>query len=344
MPINKQALIRYKTIDQCLQNRFRKWQLEDLVEACSDALYEYEGVTKGVSLRTVQLDIQTMRSEKLGYNAPIVVVDKKYYTYSDKNYSITNIPLTGQDLGTLTEVVEVLQQFKGFGYMKELTGMISRLEDKVQRSKSSGKSFIRLETNDLLKGLEYIDPIHKAIQKQQILLIRYQSFTARQPNTWQFHPYLLKEYRNRWFLLGADNGKRLMNLALDRIQDIKVLAETYRPEEKLVDTDTFFDDLIGVTRNIGQRPSRVVLWVAQKHAPYVLTKPIHSSQRVLREQENGILISIEVVLNFELEREILGFGEEVKVLSPRRLQTRILHRLNKSLEMYSRQVEKDYVE
>lgn len=77
MSINKNALIRYKTIDACLQNRFRKWTLDMLVEACSDALYEYEGIDKGVSIRTVQMDIQIMRSEKLGYNAPIIVVDKK---------------------------------------------------------------------------------------------------------------------------------------------------------------------------------------------------------------------------------------------------------------------------
>ena len=128
MPINKLALIRYKTIDNCLQNRFRKWTLDDLVEACSRTLEEFEGIRHGVSKRTVQLDIQNMRSEKLGYNAPIIVTDKKYYSYEDKNYSITNIPLTSQDLGTLTEVVEVLRQFKGFSYFEELTGMVNRLE------------------------------------------------------------------------------------------------------------------------------------------------------------------------------------------------------------------------
>src|SRR3954469_218636 len=89
MSINKLALIRYKTIDNCLQNRFRKWTLNDLIEACAEALNEYEGISKGISVRTIQLDIQTMRSEKLGYNAPIIVTDKKYYSYEDKNYSIT---------------------------------------------------------------------------------------------------------------------------------------------------------------------------------------------------------------------------------------------------------------
>ena len=98
MAQNKNALIRYKTIDKCLQNHYKKWTLEDLINACSDALYEYEGREVNVSRRTTQLDIQLMRSDKLGYNAPIVVYDKKYYKYQDENYSITDIPLNNRRL------------------------------------------------------------------------------------------------------------------------------------------------------------------------------------------------------------------------------------------------------
>ena len=60
MPVNRNALIRYKTIDNCLRNPYRRWTLEDLVDACSDALYEYEGIDKGISKRAVQMDIQMM--------------------------------------------------------------------------------------------------------------------------------------------------------------------------------------------------------------------------------------------------------------------------------------------
>ena len=110
MPANRNALIRYKTIDNCLRNPYRRWTLEDLVDACSDALYEYEGIDKGISKRTVQMDIQMMRSEKLGYNAPIVVYENKYYKYEDPEYSITQTPLNEQDLKTMSEAVEVLRQ------------------------------------------------------------------------------------------------------------------------------------------------------------------------------------------------------------------------------------------
>ena len=131
MAVNKNALIRYKTIDKCLQNRYRKWTLEDLIDECSDALYEYEGKDTYVSKRTVQLDIQMMRSDKLGYNAPIVVYDRKYYTYEDENYSITNIPLSEHDLSKLSETVAFLKQFQGFSHFSELDGMVQKLEAHV---------------------------------------------------------------------------------------------------------------------------------------------------------------------------------------------------------------------
>ena len=336
MPINKLALIRYKTIDNCLQNRFRKWTLSDLVEACADALYEYEGITKGIGLRTIQLDIQNMRSEKLGYNAPIVVTDKKYYSYADKSYSITNIPLSSQDLGTLNEVVEVLKQFKGFNYFQELTGMVTRLEDKLYKQQNKGRSYIDFEKNELLRGLNHIDPLHKAIIHKKTLLITYQSFKARTEALYTFYPYLLKEYRNRWFLKGANKkGKAIMILALDRIVDIKEQpSEKYlKPEH---DVFGYFDDTIGVSKVPNQKPLTIVMQMAREHAPYILTKPIHPSQKILKANEEGTIFSIEVIWNFELEREILGFGEHIKVLSPKRLSGKIQARIKTTISNYQR--------
>lgn len=104
--------IRYKTIDNCLRNKYRRWTLSDLVDACSDALYDMEGITKGVSVRTVQADLQIMRSDKLGYNAPIEVYDNKYYRYSDPSYSIFDMPLSENDYEVMKEAVEMLKQQK----------------------------------------------------------------------------------------------------------------------------------------------------------------------------------------------------------------------------------------
>ena len=108
MPANKNALIRYKTINNCLRNRYRRWTLDDLVDACCDALYDMEGITKGVCSRTVQMDIQIMRSDKLGYNAPIEVYDRIYYRYADPNYSITEMPLSVDDCKLIKEAIALL--------------------------------------------------------------------------------------------------------------------------------------------------------------------------------------------------------------------------------------------
>lgn len=260
MPVNRNALIRYRTIDNCLQNRFRKWTLDDLIEACSDALYEFEGIDKGVSRRSVQADIEMMRSDKLGYEAPIIVVDKKFYTYADKNYSITNIPLSHQDLKVLGEVSGLLKQFKGFSHFTDLTEMVSKLEDKIYAQKTQSLPVVDFEKNDNLKGLEFIEGIRKTIVSKTVLCITYQSFKARQPNTFCFSPYLLKEYRNRWFVLGQSHQKNapLLTLALDRFQSLtNDNTEVYR-ENEMINLSTYYSDVIGVTKSPGQRDVEVI--------------------------------------------------------------------------------------
>jgi len=332
--MNKNALLRYRTIDNCLKNRYRKWSLNDLIEACSDALYEYEGKDSGVSKRTVQADIEIMRSDKLGYNAPIVVVDRKYYTYEEPDYSITNIPLTDQDLNRLTEVVEILKQFKGFSHFQEVSGMVQKLEDKVYSSKTKQERIIDFEKNEGLRGLEYLDTIYQAIQKKQTLAISYQSFKAQQANVWIFFPYLLKEYRNRWFVLGIKTGtSRMSNLALDRIQSLEVSDIAFQ-ENTSYNLANYYKDVIGVTVSETIRPQEIRLFIFNSNAPYVLTKPLHPSQELIERQEKGIVINITVQINYELEREILGFGDGIVVLQPKVLKERIAKKLGKTLKHY----------
>ena len=92
-----------------MRNKYRRWTLDDLVEACSDALYEMEGITRGVSARTVQADIQMMRSDKLGYNAPIEVYDNKFYRYEDSDYSITESPLADDTYELVIKAINMIR-------------------------------------------------------------------------------------------------------------------------------------------------------------------------------------------------------------------------------------------
>ena len=131
MRANKNALIRYKTIDKCLRNRYRRWTIEDLVDACSDALYDMEGIAKGVSMRTVQGDIQIMRSDKLGYNASIEVYDNKFYRYADPEYSINENPLNAEDYALVEKAVCLIGEMPEDNTVKELKTVLSKLKGKL---------------------------------------------------------------------------------------------------------------------------------------------------------------------------------------------------------------------
>ncbi|MFK7808142.1 MAG: helix-turn-helix transcriptional regulator [Saprospiraceae bacterium] len=335
MAQNKNALIRYKTIDKCLQNPYRKWTLDDLINACSDALYEYEGKETNVSKRTVQLDIQLMRSDKLGYNAPIISYERKYYKYEDPNYSITNIPITENDMSVLSETVEMLKQFKDFSLFSELGGIIQRLEDKVHTEKTNSSPVIHLDKNENLKGLEHLDGLYQAILKKICLRLSYQSFKARVPSDIVFHPFILKEFNNRWFVVGRKEGEEgVKTFALDRILKIGYdLKTTYNDDN--FDGDDYYKDTIGVTVLNNRKPSTIELKIDRYNAPYVLTKPFHPSQVILEKHKGGaITIQLQVHQNFELERLILGFGDGIIVQKPKALQSRIQRKLRKAIEQY----------
>ena len=337
MPVSRNALIRYKTIDNCLRNRYRRWTLDDLIEACSDALAEYEGIYKGISRRTIQGDLQVMRSEKLGYNAPIIVVDKKYYTYEDPDYSITSSPLSETDIERMSEAVEVLKQLSGFAQFAEMDALISRLEDRVSVTRHISTPVIFFERNDHLRGLNHIRPLYQYIVEKKTLKISYLPFTARQPRTLIVSPFILKEYRNRWFLLGKVKGiKALRIMALDRIENVeRAYGETFETLDGFY-PETFFNDVIGVTKSLQDKPSEITFVVKGDQAQYVLTKPLHSSQRVLErhKKDRSITFAMKVVINYELERVLLGYGDNIRVLQPPSLAKRLAEIHQQAAEQY----------
>lgn len=136
MSINRLALIRYKAIDECLRNHGQQWTLDQLIEKVRDILRQEEGI-ESVSKRTIQADIQRMRSNEAGYSAPIIVKQRKYYTYGDPAYSITTAPLNEADRAQLEEMVAVLKQLNGFSYLPDITEVIVRLEKILRKARGA---------------------------------------------------------------------------------------------------------------------------------------------------------------------------------------------------------------
>ena len=340
MPVNRNTLLRYKTIDRMLQ-RGRMVTLDELIEACNDALYETNGYGE-VSRRTIQHDIQEMRySQALGYYAPIKVVDKKFYKYDEYGYSITQIPISSEDMAQLSEAVDLLKQMSSFRGFDGVEDVVNRLEDYVASMRYKVEPVILLESNERLRGLEYITDLHDAIMNQEPIEITYKSFHSPEAQTFCFSPYILKEFRNRWFVFGDRHDftyTPLCNLALDRIEGISKAPKGERyMKDREFHPSTFFKDMIGVTRNVESPLEHVTFVASVTEAPYLKTKPLHQSQIELETYPDGsVLFSIDVILNHELERDLLGYGEGITVLSPQRLVERIQRRLITAIEKYKR--------
>lgn len=338
MPINRATLIRISTIDRCLQNHYRRWTINDLIDACTDALAEFEGRSNPVSRRTFQNDLALMRSDRLGYNAPIVVKENKYYEYEDPDYSITHLPLNQEGLDALNSALDVLRQLQGFPQLASSIDTISKLNEQIARHTDNSLPAMDLEHVPGYRGTQFIGQIYEAVRKQQTIEIEYKSFKARNSATLTVFPYLLKEYRNRWFLIGekASNKAPQVNIfALDRIHAV---ASSTTPFKKCVDFDPahYFDDTIGVTRLISDKPRRVVIKIDRDQAPYVESKPFHKSQKVeLRFRDGSIQLSLKVVINNELERLILGYGSHAEVIAPPEFRTRIARNLAKATLLYT---------
>jgi predicted DNA-binding transcriptional regulator YafY len=336
MPANKNALIRYKTIDNCLRKRYRRWTLEDLVDACSEALYDMEGISKGVSVRTVQGDIQMMRSDKLGYNAPIEVYDHKYYRYADSDYSIMDMPMSQNDYEVMQEAVDMLRQLEDFEQFSEMADVVRRLQDKLAISQNNRKPIIHFDSVPNLKGIRLLNPLYNHIARKQTLRITYQSFSARNPTEFIICPYLLKEFRNRWFLFGSKASNLLLyNLALDRIQSVEPVDVPFR-ENPDFDPEHFFDDVIGVSKNIKNTPRRIKFWASREQSKYIKTKPLHRSQQLIREnpEDGSCVFRIDVVINVEMYSVFMTYGPGIRVIYPKSAVKYMRDKLKQALDQY----------
>ena len=92
---------------------------------------------------------------------------------------------------------------------------------------------------------------------------------------------------------------------------------------------------MGVTKDVNDKPQVVRFWAKPEHVPYIITKPLHSSQFIVqRNEDESAIFQMEVVLNLELEKDLLGFGDAVHVLAPKVLVNSISNRLKEAYERY----------
>ena len=337
MPLTKQAIRRYRAIDQCLSNRQRIWTTDALLAVLSESYNEHTGSTDGVGRTTLFDDLQAMKEGgDTGFDAPIRYSRKKGHHYTVPGYSIFRIPLTGPDVVVLQQALHVLHAIRGTGLATALDDIIRRLQGRLALADSLDAipTILQFEEAPDYTGTNWLQPLYNAIQRQQPLRLGYQSYRAVVAIEQEVHPYLLKSYQHRWFLLGYCLAKaELQVYALDRITACADASAAY--VSSTANFDTYFQHVLGPTVPAGKEPVTVHLRFAHGRAPYVQTKPLHPSQREIANTPAGLELTLHLVPNQELVTRLLSFGADVQVLAPASLRVTMQKRLRAALARYA---------
>ena len=353
MPANKNAMTRYKILDELLSSRYHNYSLDDLTEEVSNRLAEMYPNTNGVVRRTIEKDIYYLE-----YEGPFMVEIERYtvqsynkekqkhYTkqclrYAKPSFSIFKKEMTDDEECLLREALTLLGQFDGLPNFDALEGLRLGLEHTHTRTPIISFTKNPLENSNLLGEL------FTMISRKLVIELHYHTFNAPQKVlSINLHPYFLKEYNRRWYIFGAaeEDGK-LLSFSLDRIDGLKPLA-SHKYFEYKGDVNDIFEDIIGVTLYEDSPIYQIYFWVSDSSKDYVATKPLHESQRKISGSKNlefrntyawlngGQIFRIDCKYNYELIRELCSFGKDLLVLSPTEIQNKVKCRIDDMIHNY----------
>jgi predicted DNA-binding transcriptional regulator YafY len=337
MAVTKNPLVRYKILDACFKNPYKNFTIDILLGTVNERLIDlFDDESQCIKLRQLYDDIAFMKSTE-GWEIELAELNdgkKKIYKYEDLDFSINNAPLNELEIDQLQSAIQVLSQFEGMPQFEGIQEIIAKLNTDLNVS-THEKPFIGFDRSQDLKGIEHFSILYNAVQNKTTLEITYKGFKTEESNTYIFHPHYLKEYNNRWFLFGfhPESWKWDWNVAIDRIVKVKPSSITFVANET-IDWQDYFTDMIGVSKPENEPIEEVVLHFNQLTGKYMANKSIHETQKHKWIDENTLELKIKVILNYELERLILSYGESVKVIRPQHLINKITNRLELGLNQY----------
>jgi predicted DNA-binding transcriptional regulator YafY len=336
MAINKHALLRYKVLDKCFGNPGKRYFIEDLKSECEQLLKEIDPESKGISRRQILADIRFMESSD-GWEIELIrhkEGKRVYFHYADSSFSINNMPLNELEINQLQDAIGALSQFEGMPQFEWVGALLPKLMQ-GKLTKRDMRTIMQFESNPFLKGIERLGELYNAINYKKVLSVQYQPYEIESPYALIIHPYLLKQYNSRWFLFGynPERQKHNWNLAIDRIVSLREVAAPFH-ENKVIDWEEYFDDFIGVTQPEKAEIEKIVLRFSGKTARYIETKPLHGSQKVKWLDNETLEVTLQLMINYELERLILSYADSVIVLQPAHLSNSIKSRLCSAIGQY----------
>lgn len=331
---HKNALTRYRLIDARITHKQKNApSLQELVD------YVSEKLGTPVSVSIIQKDIYAMRySDALGYFAPLEYSKtERGYVYTEKDYSIHRIPVSEEDLQGLEIAVGILEQFKEIPAIKVFEDAIQKIAVSVKQSRQQqhGGSKLLLDRPRRYQGIEYMRDIVEAIHEKKVIRFLYQPFNKSEGKKHTVHPYFIKEYDNRMYLIGKDihptKAAKFLIFGFDRMQDVLKMNQSFI--EEALDIENYFTSAIGISLP-NTKPEKIVLAFHPLQTNYIKSQPLHHSQKILKENKQGLHVSLELVINYELKAMVLRFGSQVKVLKPESLQREIKETIQAMVQQY----------
>jgi predicted DNA-binding transcriptional regulator YafY len=266
--------------------------------------------------RTLDRDLQTIR-EQYGI--------KIQYDKSRNGYYL-DLP-TDEDLAHFDAFVELLERRERMAFL-----------DSAVDGQRHVSRYLQLERNAAFAGAQWLPLLWEALRSGRVLSFDYFSYATGQTTPRLAEPQLIFEYRNRWYFDSWDlNAEQVRTFGLDRVRTLS-LTDQFALKDRPGYHRSHRQHTIGVTCPPEQASQKVVLRFTRSEAQYVQSLPLHPSQQLIAgtETEHTVDVELTVLLNHELEREILAYGEEVEVLEPMELRQRVADRINQMAEKYQK--------
>lgn len=214
----------------------------------------------------------------------------------------------------------------------EIVNTAELLTESLSDSKET-LDYISFDKGGGLKGIEYLKPLLQAIKEHRKIKFKHFSYQTEKSRKYSMQPYLLKEYQNRWYIVGVVSGiNEVRTFGLDRITDLEVRDELFKPNPK-INPQQNFADAIGVVYSVDVKQV-VVLSFTPSQGYYVKGLPMHKSQEIIKDDDIECRIQLYVVPNYELLQQILMQHDQVKVLEPQWLADEIKAHLKRALDQY----------
>lgn len=337
MALNKYAAIRYRIIDECIRSRSKPYPTkEELRSACEEALY---GSSMGVniSLSTIDKDLWALKNESVFGYAPIAFSRlHNGYFYTDPGFSL-DLPVTHEDIDLIRLALHTLNHFKESQMFHDLEAAVNKIHGRImladRLSGSNLEQMIQFETVPESKGHENLPFLLDSIRNNQEIELDYTPFVDGIPRHYIYQPFLLKENKNRWYLVGKDTiNNKIRTLGLDRMTAIRLTGNTCKPADDF-NPDLFFRHSFGIGTYSGI-PEEILFKLEDIQTQYILSNPLHQSQEISDSRDGTHLVRLFVIPSDELKMQILSYGSKIEIIKPDWLRNEIRDTLKKALDVY----------